>query len=69
MTNNIKIDYNRVCSHCKYSIYNEEYKDTVPSIHTCYNIKSEYYLKPQAWCSTCDKFKPEKDLDEGQTDI
>jgi hypothetical protein len=60
------MDNRQWCSLCRYSIpkANPPGVITVPSIHTCYNITSEYYMNPQAWCSTCDKFEPKKDLDE-----
>lgn len=61
-----EIDYDRVCSKCKCSIWSEKHKDTIPSLHTCYHIKSEYYGKLQAWCSTCDKFEPKKEPVDGR---
>ncbi len=57
--------YEKCCSKCKYSEYDETHSDTIPSIHICYNKESEYYECPQAWSSTCDKFVSEtKDIKE-----
>jgi hypothetical protein len=51
--------YEKCCSKCIYSKYDESHADTVPSIHICYNKESEYYEWPQAWSSTCNKFAKE----------
>lgn len=51
--------YEKCCSKCIYSKYDESHPNTVPSIHICYNKESEGY-GPQAWSSTCDKFVKEK---------
>jgi len=45
-----------VCSKCVYGIFDMDHIMTVPSIHTCYNRKSEHYEEPMAWCSTCPDF-------------
>ncbi len=51
------MNYEKVCSKCIHSKWNEEYKSTVPSIHTCFNEESESYNSLMAWCSTCDKWE------------
>jgi hypothetical protein len=47
----------KVCSHCEYSIFSEEHKNTVPSIHVCLNPESEFYKRHQSWMCTCEKFE------------
>jgi hypothetical protein len=48
----------KVCSHCKHSKWNDEYKDVIPTnIHTCLNPESEFYKVDRSWMCTCEKFE------------
>ena len=45
-----------MCTHCKYSEYDERYPNTCPSLIICRNKESECYEKNNAWGGTCDFF-------------
>jgi len=53
-----------VCSKCVYSIFDMDHINTIPSIHICYNRKSEHYEEPMAWCSSCSEFLSGEQRDE-----
>lgn len=41
------------CSSCMYAARKNRYINTIPSIHTCMNKSSKYYLKDNVWSDKC----------------
>lgn len=52
-----ELDNIKRCSTCLHSVMKKKYKNTVPSINTCMNEQSEYYLQDRAASQACDKWE------------